>query len=104
MSEIRFHCVALLEVMKDTLGHLNFNKMFKLLYDIYLSPECFEFILSQFYTSTFRPAYKDILNELGISSIYQVHDKKLILDILRNVASKIITQRKKEIMKHSEYV
>ena len=103
MSDIRFHCVALLEVMEDTLNHLKLEPMVKLLYDVYLSPECFEFVLSQFYTSTFRSAYKEILKDLNIASIYHIHDKSLVKNILTNVAIRIIKQRRIEIHYNSEF-
>ena len=103
MSDIRFHCVALLEVMEDTLRQLKLEPMVKLLYDVYLSPECFEFVLSQFYTSTFRSAYKEILKNLNATSIYQIHDKSLVKSVLNDVAIRIIKQRRVEIQFNSEF-
>ena len=99
MNQIRYQCIVLLEVMKDTLNKCvitkNPTQMADLLYNIYLSPECFEFVLSQFYTNVFRPAYKDILRELNLNSIYQIHkfDDK---DILYEVAINIINQKIRE--------
>ena len=107
MKPIRFHCIVLLEVLNDELDKAvlqkvpNVRQMVKTLYEIYSKPECFEYILSNFYTSTFRSAYADIMNELKISSIYQVHniDYKLLYEI----ATKIANQKKREIATGSEF-
>jgi len=102
MNQIRYHCIVLLEVMKDTLNRCvitrNPIQMADLLYNIYLTPECFEFVLSQFYTNVFRPAYKDILKELNLNSIYQIHkfDDNFIKNILYEVATNIVKQKIRE--------